>query len=135
MYLDVILEDFFLLLLAHVNDAIYCLFMLQTTKEQFHCDDCGICRLVSQVIYSFPILVMCCFIQKCIFPYVSQVELSFWFKSWFYRVGGRDKFFHCKKCGKHSDYLPGYAIIGILDLYSSTACFCCFSGLWCHVLD
>ncbi|KAI8522748.1 hypothetical protein RHMOL_Rhmol13G0021100 [Rhododendron molle] len=45
----------------------------QTRKEQFHCDDCGICR-----------------------------------------VGGREKFFHCKKCGKRSDYLPGYVIIRLL---------------------
>ncbi|KAE9460536.1 hypothetical protein C3L33_07572, partial [Rhododendron williamsianum] len=70
-----------------------------TTKEQFHCDDCGICRLVSQVIYSFPILLIVVLIQDMIL----------------YRVGGREKFFHCKKCGKRSDYLPGYAIIRLLD--------------------
>lgn len=48
------------------------------------------------------------------FPIVSQVELSFWQKSSFYRVGGRERFFHCKKCGKYSDYLPGYALIWLM---------------------
>ncbi|KAF7119995.1 hypothetical protein RHSIM_Rhsim13G0016300 [Rhododendron simsii] len=63
-----------------------------TTKEQFHCDDCGICR-----------------------------------------VGGRERFFHCKKCGKRSDYLPGYAIIRLLAILSDETARASFGVGWVSV--
>ncbi|KAG6766523.1 hypothetical protein POTOM_030609 [Populus tomentosa] len=52
-------------------------FSVLTAKGQFHCDDCGICR-----------------------------------------VGGRENYFHCKKCGMHS--LPfGFVVLNSWNLITS----------------
>lgn len=61
--------------------------LVQIDKGQFHCDDCGICRFVEEHDYSN-------LLHKIMF-FSSDV----WLFSRVFRIGGRENFFHCKKCG------------------------------------
>lgn len=75
-----------------VSDYDYLLLfvLFQTEKQQFHCDECGICRWESFFIQCYS---------------GDSFVVVWWLFCWHfisvcYRVGGRENFFHCKKCGK-----------------------------------
>lgn len=66
----------------------------QISKQQYHCDECGICRYLKFIdqfdnsgIFS---------IRHCLIAF-DQFSLL---RNCFYRIGGSDNFFHCKKCGE-----------------------------------
>uniref|UniRef100_A0A0D9Z209 CHY-type domain-containing protein n=1 Tax=Oryza glumipatula TaxID=40148 RepID=A0A0D9Z209_9ORYZ len=56
------------------------------SKNQFHCDGCGICRQVVLNLHS------CDGVMKYE-PFLINLTITF------YRTGGAENFFHCDKCG------------------------------------
>ena len=61
-------------------------------KGQFHCTPCGICRLLWYPTISIHQIYYTLKLSKPL----TKSFLSIIFL--FYRVGGRDNFFHCEKC-------------------------------------
>jgi len=72
----------YLLCTIHTNWCM--LLLLQTEKGQYHCNDCGICRWAQKKL-------------SPIYKLLSWFLIMYPLNST--RVGGKESFFHCVKCG------------------------------------
>lgn len=97
---------FYLMLIVFYLMLIVCSLVLQTGKQQFHCDDCGICRYIN---FTWVNSSLC-------YPNLwdaANFGCVIWSGN---RVGGSENYFHCQKCGMHSSH--GFHFVDIVDSLS-----------------
>ena len=66
---------------------VLCSLVFQVSKNQFHCDGCGICRQVVHTCQNLSEIFAFCFLLSVLRYHC------------FYRTGGVENFYHCDKCG------------------------------------
>jgi len=102
---------------------VACSLVFQVSKNQFHCDGCGICR---QVVHTWQNLS-----EILAFGFLLSV-LSY---HCFYRTGGVENFYHCDKCGtivfSYIIFCKELSSILLIPSSMSLLNFVLFVGLFC----
>ena len=102
---------------------VLCSLVFQVSKNQFHCDGCGICRQVVHTCQNLSEIFAFCFLLSVLRYHC------------FYRTGGVENFYHCDKCGtivfSYIIFCKELSSILLIPSSMSLLNFVLFVGLFC----